>query len=124
MSQSGDPYAVALALGLACVEPEPAELFIDLDDPRDDAHLDLMIALLNHNGIVTRRGKTITSKGGHAHVYVTCDWLATVPIKLRPIIRIALQACLGSDRSHELLSLLTAAYHQSDAPPTVFFEVQ
>lgn len=110
-----DPREVADRLGLACVLPEPNELFIDLDDEGDRTHLDAMLALLASLGIYVERVKETVSKSGRAHVY-----LRSLSYDLDPLLRIALQACLGSDRKHELLSLVRVLTNQ--LPATVFFE--
>lgn len=60
--------------------------------------------------------KSVPSKTpGHEHVYIHA------PHDLDPIMRIALQAILSSDRKREALSLLRVI-NKSDRPPTCFFE--
>lgn len=111
-----DPAEVAKARGLVLVLPEPDQIFIDLDDRQDRKVLDAMLETLTCNGIAVWVEKETKSQGGNAHVYLR------FPTPLNPITRIALQACLGSDRTRELLSLLRI-FKKMDRPPTAFFEV-
>lgn len=106
---------------LACAEkkkqtvryPAENELFLDIDTDED-------YKILIHNadvlGNLVSGILTTISKSGlpHRHVVVT---LSTHVTQLE---RILLQACLGSDRKHELLSYLAAL--DGNAQPTVFFE--
>lgn len=98
------------------VEPQPNELFVDLDVQADLRVLEHLLKVLEHNGVeavITRNTPSRTA--GHAHVVVRVDRVLT------PLERIALQACLGSDRKRELLALLRVWAGVSYAP-TVFFE--
>jgi hypothetical protein len=130
-----DPYKTAEALGLDVVLPEPNELFIDLDDPADELQLQTMLDVLNGKAsfddavmhgksdsdplLETVETKRTTSKSGNTHVYLKVS--AKTP--LSDIERIALQACLGSDRKRELLSALRILL-SLDRPATVFFETK
>jgi hypothetical protein len=118
MRVHNDVNQMAVRLGLVPVHPEPDELQLDIDD-RDDMRVAVdMLAVLEGNGVPARVIKTTRSKSGNAHVYIKLEW----PEGLDPVTRIALQACLGSDRKRELLSLLRHLF-QTQHPPTVLFEV-
>ena len=97
------------------VAPKPFELFIDIDNGDDLELFDMMCAILTRNYVHTDTPRiTPSQEEGHYHVVVSLD---------RPVdnmTRIALQACLGSDRKRELLSIIRAL--NGDTRPTVFFE--
>lgn len=117
MSTSDSPAEIAAELGLVVVEPGPQELLLDMDDAEAHEALAAALKLLTDNGELVIETKRTVSKSGNAHVYLTLPkWAA-----LDPMTRIALQACLGSDRKRELYSILRVirAY---DIPPTVLFE--
>jgi len=114
---SENPKLVAEREGLVCVEPEKNELFLDIDNPVDLEHFTAMEAVLENNGFFLKHIKTTVSKGGNKHVYLR---VLSVD-ELTDIQRIALQACLGSDRKRELLSMLRV-FFETDRRPTVFFE--
>lgn len=113
---SRDPFEDAELHGLLCVVPEPDELFLDIDDPKDLDHLDAMLAVFVENGVYAERLKDTRSKSGNRHVYVRFGRT------FEPMERIALQACLGSDRKRELLSILRV--FNGNKFPTVFYEVR
>ena len=114
-----DPYPIAEALGLVVVLPAPNELFLDIDDAESLAMYEARIVDLREHYEVVETKRT-TSNGGNTHIYLALrDDDGWVP--LDAVTRIALQACLGSDRQHELLSLMTA-HAGSLRPPTVLFE--
>lgn len=94
--------------------PEDDELFLDIDSNADADWLAQMLEVLHGNCVPFEVEKTTTSKSGNMHVYIKMDR------KLTPVERVALQACLGSDRHRELLSMLRIWY--TDRAPTVFFE--
>lgn len=112
-----DPYQEAKKLGLDVVLPKANELFIDIDNPADEDWLHLMLGVLEDNGIIVMNSKETTSKSGGKHVY-----LELPERELTPLERVALQACIGSDRKRELLSLLRI-WLMAERPPTTFFEV-
>ena len=100
---------------MQCVLPEPNELFVDLDDEGSLVHMHEMLSVLRSNGYGCQVVAITESKSGkgHRHARLKVDHL------LEPIDRIALQACLGSDRKRELLSFLRIG---SSVPTTTFFE--
>lgn len=111
------PQATAAALGLIAVAPEVDELQLDIDNKSDMDIVDDMLGLLAASDIGARVEKVTTSKSGNTHVYLRLEW----PVELDPVTRIALQACFGSDRKRELLSLLRHVF-KTQHPPTVLFE--
>lgn len=112
-----DPFETAAKYNLDVVLPADDELFIDIDAPLDAEWLKLMVKVLHDNGWPVDTIKTTTSRNGNTHVYLHTLRPVT------PVERIALQACLGSDRKRELLSLLRII-RELDRPATVFFEVR
>lgn len=121
-----DPQETADRLGLEMVLPGPRELFVDLDSIGDLTHYEAMLALCAEiAGKDISPAKRTVSPGGNTHAYLVSGFLATFGdgSKEQAILRIALQACLGSDRKRELLSLLRILFCL-DCPPTVFFETR
>ena len=110
-----DPEQAAKELGLDLLKPGPYDVFLDIDNATDNAFLSLMLDVLRNNGIEFNVMLTTTSKSGNKHTYLRF----TRPISA--IERIAIQACLGSDRVRELLSLLRI-WTNAECPPTAFFE--
>jgi len=108
------PEVDAQALGLNVVYPADDELLLDIDSNADAEWLVQMLDVLRENDESVEVEKTTTSKSGNLHVYIKMDR------KLSSIERVALQACLGSDRKRELLSVLRIWY--TDRAPTVLFE--
>ena len=115
---SESPQEVADRLGLDLVLPGPLELQIDLDSPDDHVVLTMMRELLAKNGELVEEVKRTTSAGGNTHVTLKmpAGWG-----ELSPLLRVALQACLGSDRKREVLSILRIV-RTYDMPATCFFE--
>ncbi len=58
------------------------------------------------------------SKSGSPNRHIVVD----TKIVLHPVLRLALQCMLGSDRKHELLSYIAMTY--GHAEPTLFFEAK
>lgn len=113
-----DPFALAEAEGLTVVIPGPYDLQIDIDDGA--AALQRMsegLEALRSYYSVTEMKRT-TSRGGGTHVYLAIDG---IDLGDNPILRCALQACLGSDVKRELLSILRVIT-RTNRPPTLFFE--
>src|SRR5262245_25411511 len=103
--------------GLVPVLPMDDELFLDIDDEADLQVVKANLAVLESNGFAIVETKRTESKSGngHQHVYLKA------PRDLNSLERIAFQACLGSDRKREALSLLR--HMDGKYAPTVFFEV-
>lgn len=102
--------------GLSIVFPASNELQLDIDDWAGLGVLaDLTPLLEKHWGPVTRREHTSKSDNPKKrHVTLTLEK------PLTDLERIALQACLGSDRKRELLSLVRVKI--GDPHPTLFYE--
>jgi len=122
MSELNDnPYTIAEQIGKVVVLPEPDELFIDVDDQEGFVQLRRGLEAAAAAGIRIKEKKRIASKTpGHWHVYLTVQADAR-SFTITKLLRVALQACLGSDRKRELLSLARIMHH-IERPPTVFFE--
>ncbi len=112
-----DPKAVAAELQCAVVFPKENELQIDLDHIEDHDVMFDMINVLRHNGLTVDVTKVTKSLGGNHHGYVQLN----LEEPIDEITRIAFQACLGSDRTRELLSLLRILL-KTNRPATCFFE--
>jgi hypothetical protein len=116
-----DPYKIAELAGKVVVLPEPDELFIDVDDQEGFVQLRRGLEVAANAGIRINEKKRIPSKTpGHWHVYLTIQ-VGAKSFTVTKLLRVALQACLGSDRKRELLSLARIMHH-IERPPTVFFE--
>ena len=116
------PQEIADEEGLRMVVPSQHDLFIDIDEHEPESQRARMlkgIETLTKNGAKVEIVCETESKGGNRHVYIT----AQVPgwDGHDPIVRCALQACLGSDPTKELLSMFRVWRH-ADRPPTTFFE--
>lgn len=118
MRKHNDPVALASRLGLVAVAPADDELQLDIDDPGDLDVVNAMLTVLESHDIPCEIRRVSPSKGGNVHVVMRVEW----PRQLDPVTRIALQACFGSDRKRELLSLLRHEF-KTQNPPTVLFEV-
>lgn len=113
-----DIDATAKSMGLVVVEPADDELLLDIDDDIVGMMwMTKMLEVLRRNGVGVEMIKQTVSKSGNAHVYLRLDRRI-----LTPMARIALQACLGSDRHREILSAVRVMM-KCDRPPTVLFEV-
>lgn len=114
-----NPQEEAAALGMVVVTPRANQLFLDIDHVEDLDLMELMLAVLESNGVYVSEEKRTRSKSGNWHVYLRVDSFDS----LDAMQRIALQACLGSDRTRELLSVLRVlAFDGTTREPTVFFE--
>lgn len=109
-----DPHVDAKAKGLHAVLPNDDELFLDIDDRDDFKVMKDILHVLEHNGFHAVEEKRTRSKSGNWHVYLRFQQ------PLEPMERIALQACMGSDRKREVLSILRC--FTGNTAPTVFFE--
>lgn len=94
-------WAAANALGLTAFFADDYELQLDLDQPYGRALESVRIRqVLKDNGVTIASKLQTRSKSGNMHVYFR---LAT---PMTCLMRIALQACLGSDPVREVLSVL------------------
>ncbi len=95
----------AEAEGMTVVKSSPTLLLIDLDDDEADAYfmerIQLVTDALNeHNVILTEVSRWPSKSGKGLHIKMKLSQ------PLGVITRLLLQACLGSDRLREFLSLL------------------
>lgn len=111
-----DPAKVAKREGLNLVLPKDSEIFVDIDDEADYLSMKMILGVLQKNDIDITIDKETISKSGNNHVYLSINRTLT------PLERVCLQACLGSDRKREVLSLLRI-WIMPGLPPTTFFEV-
>lgn len=109
--------AAAAAKGTPVVrEPAGNELFLDIDSAEDAEFFASQLLILEENIGIEGFVSTVSKSGlPHRHVVVTLARDVTT------LERIALQAMLGSDRKHELLSFLDM--QKGMEKPTLFFEV-
>ncbi len=117
--------AVAAEQGVVAFYPATYELMLDLDCQDDVIGMDRAMTLFKLTAwkkvLYKRAGIRVigelvtTSKSGKgAHVYIALD--SSIP----SAVRVALQACLGSDLNRELLSICEVM--QSSEVSTVLFE--
>lgn len=123
---SEDPVIAAENLGKRVDYPEGNELFIDIDSTEDFYHYRAMVKVLAGMGIELYDERvTESSTKGHYHIRVRAFdgpcVSGEMTESLDPMVRIALQAALGSDRKRELLAVLRILMGLK-RPPTVFFE--
>lgn len=119
MSDLNDnPAIAAKAKGMKVVIPGPTQLLLDIDNDADHAWMQEQIACMASAGLTVRILSDHPSKSGlpRRHVYID------IGMELSAIERIAWQACIGSDRRREILSLLRVKHRHIDRPPTVLFE--
>jgi hypothetical protein len=107
--------AKAAALGLVVVEPAASELFLDLDTGLEEFRTLLYDVAATAGLRIHRVDFWPSRKPGHWHAVVALEH------EITPVMRIALQAALGSDRKRELLGLMRILLDVA-AAPTVFFE--
>src|SRR6266496_2427089 len=112
---SKSAYAEAKADGLEVRLPADNELFLDFDT-EEALHVFYAVKPVFERYFGITNIKQWASRSGlpKRHMVVTLDRIVT------PVVRIALQACLGSDRIRELLGL--ARIDAGDRHPTLFLE--
>ncbi len=100
---------------LVIVAPTERQLFIDIDDESSARVFRAHIVLLNSfRPCSWVEAPSPSGKPWRLHITVNLESPIT------NLERLALQAMLGSDRLHELLSM--RSHLAGDPPPTVFFE--
>jgi hypothetical protein len=103
--------------GQMLVAPAPNQLFIDIDNEADLANYQALVDILEVGmgklHVEVFQSKSSTGVNANRHIVIT------LPRRVTPIERIAYQACLGSDRKRELLSLLCV--EAGHLLPTVFY---
>lgn len=105
--------------GIVIVTPKANELFLDIDSEDSLTYFEKASAPLfaNKFGAFTYKVTSSRSgKEGHYHVVISMEDRVFDKTE-----RVAFQACLGSDRKRELLSLYDY-FNDPSTPPTVFFE--
>lgn len=111
------PYESARLKGQRVVLPKPNEVFLDIDTEVDWKLAWEMIRTMEENNLPLLITEVHPSKSGMPHRHVILE----ANRDFTPIERIAIQACLGSDRKRELLSLIRVMTG-GPLPATVFFE--
>lgn len=102
------------ALGLEMVLPDTNEVQIDLDSPGDIKVMRDGLKILKNKNEGYQFNKLTTSKSNNKHVYIKFDRT------FKPMERIVVQACLGSDRKRELLGMMRVLNGTSDKPSLMF----
>lgn len=105
------------ALGYFTIRtPKSNQLFVDIDSEESVDTLNTAIAKLERNLGWDIQVDIQESKSGHPHYHAVVD----LPVVLDNYQRIALQACLGSDRTRELLAFSRSFLRIQD--PILFME--
>jgi len=102
--------------GLDVVFPEWNELQLDIDNEADYERFLRVIPIVSNYFTVEKCVETL-SRSGLPKRHITLTLAKDVS---NPLLRIALQACLGSDGMREFLSLVF--YEKGDSRSTLFFE--
>lgn len=112
-------------LGLIIRRPADNELFIDIDSQADLTHFQSTIALLEllddqwaQHGYTLAQTPSASGEPFHVHIVVSSEAIRP----LTDVDRLLYQTLLGSDRKHELLSLLRLRSGARPEDVTVFFE--
>ena len=125
------PYDYAEENNLRVVLPASNEIQVDLDTPQQAAQFKQLWATLEGNGFILMVEES-RSQSGNRHMHVrfaldnnpmadACSLLSSP--KAETLVRIALQAIMGSDPVREFLGL-RRFLEQTDRPPSLFFEVK
>jgi hypothetical protein len=112
---SAEGIKIAEANGMIASFPLPHQLFLDIDDEAGyKMFLSHKTYLLEHFGMKNFHVRPSKSGLPKRHIIVNLNR------DLTPTERIALQACLGSDRKREILSLVRVG--RNDPHATLFFD--
>jgi hypothetical protein len=106
--------AEAESKGFAIVRGDSRTLLLDLDTADDIKHFARVHGALKSFLKFTIVERWPSKSGAGEHVVIKIDR------DLSAMERVLLQACLGSDRLHEMLSLATGLW-QGNTEPTVLF---
>lgn len=98
--------------GYTIVSGNERTILLDIDRPEDEADFEAMLPIMQQN-LGIRVEQRWVSKSGNLHVQLSVDRDLSV------IERVAIQACLGSDRKHEFLCLVNA-WHGIEEPIKLF----
>lgn len=108
--------AAAAARGCVVVQPEPNQLFVDIDSNEDMNFLLAGLARIRaRTPVEDRITPSPSGREGRWHVTLTFAERTFTPLE-----RVAFQAALGSDRMRELNSVIDIL--DNDPLPTIFFE--
>lgn len=110
-----DAVTRAEADGYTVIRGTPRTLLLDLDTPDHILQYEQTLGMLKSFVDVTALEEWASKSGTGKHVHISVDREMTATE------RILLQACLGSDPLHEILSLVTGIW-QDNAEPTVLFK--
>lgn len=114
----GEAEALAKARGCVIVYPKPNELFIDVDSAADMVAFEKSFEILKKEWPESKVVRKTSSSSGRPWRF---HFVVDMGCSLSELERIALQACLGSDRTRELLSFIRWDVDH-DPSPTIFFE--
>ena len=112
---NGNAEDAAAARGLVIVYPQPDELFLDIDDAESLVMFGVHQKVLGD--LIQGYTLAVSPSGDPFKYHVTVKLSRQVKDAFE---RIMLQALLGSDRLHEILSWSAAAH--GAVQPTLFFE--
>lgn len=102
----------AKVTGEIVIFPEPNQLLLDIDSDDDYQAYIRLSSILTEWCTITDEKIEASKTDGHRHITLTLNQ------ELDSMTRIALQACLASDRKRELLSLIR--FKKGDERPTIF----
>jgi hypothetical protein len=105
MSSNNDLYEEAENRGLEVVKGDGSHLQLDLDTPQTQANLEAY-QLLRQYSVIAGDNLITVSQHGKQHEYIPLSIDPFTKQTFDQIVRIAMQACLGSDPKREMLSLL------------------
>lgn len=116
-----DPVKEAKSRGLELVLPEPDELLLDIDSDEGMETLRVALSVINENHPFQAKITKVTlSKSYNRHVHVRFSLDGVNGYVLSNLERLALQACLGSDRVRELYGVLRVLSGSQLAPVALF----
>src|SRR5215471_17694731 len=108
---------LAAERGLEVVPAEAEELQVDIDSAEDLARFEHNLRVLKKYRSVHSVDRRPSPGGAEDHWHIS----VFLTEEVEPLERIALQACLGSDRMRELLSVVGVTKYALPVP-TLFFE--
>jgi|SRR5580692_8343496 hypothetical protein len=111
-----EAIAAAEKSGFEVVRSAEDRLLVDIDDTESLRHFKSAFAILKGHFVLKEVTRWRSKSGEGWHIVLSCK-----PCDF--IMRVALQACLGSDRKREALALMMAADGEKDPsflfkPPT------
>lgn len=106
----------AKKIGCSVVGATDEQLFVDIDTEAQFNIFKYQIKLLKRHFWFEKDYKVTPSKQGLPHRHITIKLMSPLPL----LARIALQACLGSDPTREMLSVRRALDNEENV--VLFFE--